>query len=290
MPAELEQAYAHCESLLREADKDRYLSSLFAPADKRPHLHALYALVSEISSVRDKVREPMPGEIRMQWWMDALDGSPCGDAKANPVFCAVHDTITRFGLPVTAFVNMIDARIFDLYDDPMPTMGDLVGYAGETCSAVMQLAAIILNDGEQPCTADIAGHAGVACTMAYALWNLPKHTARGQLYIPLDILEANGACREDVISREATPEVLQALKDFHEAAVDHVSAVRCYADQIPRKAAVAFLPTALVRHYLAACGKVNDPLNEQARLPQWRRQWTLWRAARHAGKVCCGSS
>ena len=97
MPAELEQAYAHCESLLREADKDRYLSSLFAPADKRPHLHALYALVSEISSVRDKVREPMPGEIRMQWWMDALDGSPCGDAKANPVFCAVHDTITRFG-------------------------------------------------------------------------------------------------------------------------------------------------------------------------------------------------
>ena len=289
MLAELESAYAHCESLLREADKDRYLATLFAPADKRPHLHALYAFVTEISCVRDKVREPMPGEIRMQWWMDALDSRPCGDSKGNPVFCAVKDTIARFDLPVTTLINMVDARIFDLYDDPMPTMRDLVGYSGETCSAVMQLAAIILNDGEQPCTADIARHAGVACTMARVLWNLPKHASRGQLFIPLDILSAHGVCREDIIARETTPEIRQVLKAFHDAADDHVEAVGCYADQIPCKVAPAFLQTALVRHYLAAHRKLNDPLNEQACLSQWRRQWILWRAARCANTVGCSS-
>ena len=33
------------------------------------------------------------------------------------------------------FVDLIDARIFDLYDDPMPSLNDLEGYCGETSSA-----------------------------------------------------------------------------------------------------------------------------------------------------------
>ena len=43
--------FAHCEALVREADPDRYWASLFAPADKRPHLHALYAFNFEIARV-----------------------------------------------------------------------------------------------------------------------------------------------------------------------------------------------------------------------------------------------
>ena len=39
--------------------------------------------------------------------------------------------------PLTA---LIDARIFDLYDDPMPSLRDLEGYAGETVGAVIRLS------------------------------------------------------------------------------------------------------------------------------------------------------
>ncbi|MCB1472775.1 MAG: phytoene/squalene synthase family protein [Rhodobiaceae bacterium] len=289
MGSELTSAYAHCDAFVREHDKDRYIAALFAPADKRPHLNALYALSAEISSVRDKVRDPMPGEIRMQWWIDALSGTPCGEAAANPVVAALHDTIARFSLPVGTFTDMIDARIFDLYDDPMPTMHDLVGYAGETCSALMQLAAIILNDGEQPCTADIAGHGGVACTMARVLTELPQHVARGQVFVPVELLEAHGANREDLLARTPTPEVCMALKAFHRCAVDHVEAMGCYVDQIPRKVAPAFLPTALVRHYLDAAGRNRDPLAQPVSVPQWRRQWILWRAARRAERIGCAA-
>ena len=63
---------AHCAALVREHDRDRYLATLFAPAETRDALFALYAFAAEIGRVRDVAREPMPGEIRLQWWRDAI--------------------------------------------------------------------------------------------------------------------------------------------------------------------------------------------------------------------------
>ena len=51
---------------LRAADPDRYLSMLYAPQDRRADLLALYAFNAEIAGIRDRVSEPMPGEIRLQ--------------------------------------------------------------------------------------------------------------------------------------------------------------------------------------------------------------------------------
>ncbi|MGZ8323236.1 MAG: squalene/phytoene synthase family protein, partial [Rhodoplanes sp.] len=61
-------SYAHCEALVRAADKDRFLASLFAPAERRRRLFALYAFNAEIARVREVVRTPIAGEIRLQWW------------------------------------------------------------------------------------------------------------------------------------------------------------------------------------------------------------------------------
>jgi phytoene synthase len=153
-------AYAFCEALIRDVDKDRYLASLFAPAASRPHLFALYAFSFEVSRVREVVSEPLPGEVRLQWWRDALSGPSQGSSQSNPVSMALLDTIERFRLPVAPLVALIDVRIFDLYDDPMPTVAELEGYCGETCSALIRLASLILAGGEDPGGAEAAGHAG----------------------------------------------------------------------------------------------------------------------------------
>src|SRR5215813_7255803 len=108
----MQNPYTHCEALVRAADKDRYLASLFAPAPARPHLHALYAFASEISRVRDAAREPLPGEIRLQWWRDVLEGEGRGEVSANPVAAALLDTIARCGLPTARLIALIDAHAF----------------------------------------------------------------------------------------------------------------------------------------------------------------------------------
>src|SRR5580765_6566781 len=110
---------AHCEALVRAADKDRFLATLFAPAEHRAALHALYACNVEIARVREIAREPLAGEIRLQWWTDVLHGAGRGEVEANPVAAALLATITRYRLPLAPLEALIDARRFDLYDEPM---------------------------------------------------------------------------------------------------------------------------------------------------------------------------
>ena len=81
---------------VRAADRDRYLSVLYAPEDKRPALFALYAFNAEIASVRDRIREALPGEIRLQWWRDAIAK---GEAGGHPLAEALLAAISRHGLP-----------------------------------------------------------------------------------------------------------------------------------------------------------------------------------------------
>ena len=67
------------DRLMRE-DEDRWLSSRYAPSEKRAQLVALYALNLELAKVRIIVSEPGLGAIRFQWWRDAIeeiaDGKP----------------------------------------------------------------------------------------------------------------------------------------------------------------------------------------------------------------------
>jgi phytoene synthase len=276
--AEAEANFAHCEALVREGDPDRYWASLFAPADKRRHLHALHAFNFEIARVRESVREALMGEIRLQWWRDALQGEVRGDVRANPVAAALDDTIVRFRLPRQPLVDLIDARIFDLYEDPMPGLNDLEGYCGETSSSLIQLAGIILSDGAEAAAADAAGHAGVAYAMTGLLRAFPWHARRGQVFLPADILAHHGVVRDDIVAGRGGPGLRSALADLRAVIRRHLEQARTLRSTIPPAAEPAFRPLALVEPYLKAMERRDyDPFHTQVDLPQWRRIWALWR-------------
>jgi phytoene synthase len=274
-------AYAHCQALLRERDPDRYYASLFAPAEKRPHLFALYAFSTEVARVRDAVSNPMPGEIRLQWWRDAIEGNARGDALANPVAAALDDTVTRFRLPRAALLDLIDARVFDLYDDPMPSTGDLEGYLGETSSALIRLASLILADGEDPGGAEAAGHAGLAFGITGLLRALPWHARHGQVYMPKDILERHGVTREDIVLGRGGPGFRAALGEMRDLARAHRARLHDLRGTVAKPVAPAFLPVALQSGYLAEMQRPGyDPFATVIGRPGWRKLITLWRAAR----------
>jgi phytoene synthase len=279
-------AYAHCEALVRDGDPDRFFASLFAPADKRPHLFALHTFSLEMARVREAVREPMLGDIRLQWWRDALQGEARGDVRANPVAAALDDTIVRFRLPRAALVDLIDARVFDLYDDPMPTMADLEGYCGETSSVLIRLAGLVLAGGGDPGGADAAGHAGVAYGITGLLRSFPWHARRGQVYMPGDVLVRHGLTRDDIVSGRGGPGVVSALAEMREAARDHLERARQLRATVPPTLAAAFLPVALVPGYLREMERPGyDPFRTVIDLPRWRKLGTLWWAARRAAPL-----
>nr|WP_174804605.1 phytoene/squalene synthase family protein [Methylobacterium gnaphalii] len=274
-------AFRHCEELVREGDPDRYLATLFAPATCRPHLFALAAFSLTIARVRNAVSNPMAGEIRLQWWRDALQGEARGDVKANPVAAALDDAIVARRLGRQPFIDLIDARVFDLYDDPMPRVNDLEGYCGETTSALIRLGGLILADGAEPGGAAAAGHAGVAYGVTGLLRALPWHARNGQIYLPADLLRQNGVTREDIVTGRGGPGLVRTCSELRALACRHLEAYRAARDTIAPAARPAFLPVALVEGYLSAMERASyDPLNTVIELPRWRKIWRLWRTAR----------
>jgi phytoene synthase len=272
--------FPHCEALVREADKDRFLATLFAPAKYRRPLFALYAFNVEVARVREQAREPMPGEIRLQWWRDVFAGSGRGEVRANPVAAALLDTVVRYRLPPQAFTDLIDARTFDLYDDPMGSLDELDGYARKTSSALIELAARILNDGNDAGIDELASHAGIAYAIAGLLAAFPLQVERRQLFVPLDVLQRHGAQPEAIFAGKVTPELRAALADTRAQARRHLAEAKRLIAAAPAAIAPALLPVALVRPTLDRMDRRGYAPFKPAALPQWRRQWILWRAAR----------
>jgi 15-cis-phytoene synthase len=260
--------YAHCDALLKRDDRDRWLASLFLPSRLRPHMNALYAFSLEIARVRQLVSEPGLGEIRFQWWREVL----AGEGEANhPVAAALLDTMERFNLAREPFIGLIDARLFDLYDEPMPSVTALETYAKATAGSLFRLAARIVGEGEESAADD----AGIAYAVTGLLRALPWHLAAGQIYLPLDLLAAHGLKPEDLHSgRDAA--LLAVLDELRALVRRHLSA----AAAAGASKSAAYLPLALCEPYLRQMENPGyDPFVSRVELPHWRRLWLLWRAA-----------
>jgi 15-cis-phytoene synthase len=269
--------YQHCESVVRDGDRDRYIAALFAPADRRPHLHALYAFDRELSLVPHRVHEALAGEVRLQWWRDALAGEARGDAAAHPVAAALIDTVARCRLPVEPLDALIDARAYELYEEPFATIEDCAVYGRQTASTVLELACRILDPAAEVGAA--AAPAGVAAAFAGLLQSFPQDVARGRLFLPLDVLERNGVRREELGAGRAPPQLRAAVQEIADRAREQLAEARRARDAVTPDARPAFLPLATVAPLLERLARDPDPFRP-AGLAPWRRQWLMWRAAR----------
>ena len=238
----MQDAFAYCAELVRTADRDRFLSSLFAPAEYRGALHALYAFNVEVARVREVAREPLPGEIRLQWWSEVVNGGRAEEAAANPVASALLTVIERHRLAAPALTALLDARRFDLYDDPMARLADLEAYARKTSSALLALAAQILG-GEGEVTEPVANPAGIAYAIAGLLRAFPLHAARRQLYVPLEVLERHGVEPQDIFAGKSSENLRGALAELQAVARRHLLAAHQQIATLPDAALPLFSPS-----------------------------------------------
>jgi len=266
---------------LREADIDRYLALLLMPDSVRDDLLALMLFNAEIAAIRDRVRDPLPGEVRLQWWRDVLAGDRGEEAQAHPVASLLLEVIELRAMPVAPLIAMCDARIFDLYDDPMPDRTSYEGYAGETASSLLQMSAFLIDPAASSVTATASGHAGVAQAVAGHLMLLPISRSRGQVFIPGDLLSATGLDRDSFLAGDSKERATNAVRAFAGFGREHLAKARLASAEISSSVMPAYLPVALVESVLDLARKKGaDCLTTSIRLPQWRRQMQLWRAAR----------
>lgn len=233
-------AAEHCLQLVRDGDKDRFLSALFAPDGKRPHLLALYAFNLELARVSKAVSEPHIGLIRLQWWHDTIDGIAEGHPVDHPVASALAEAIAAASLPLEALHGLISARECEFQPEPFTNLGALEAYLGGTASALIQLAALVLAGPSASRMAEAAGFGGVAYGLSQLLCD---QTLSGRFLPP---------------GLDAAGHALQRLAEAREA-----------AGTMPAEALPAILYVTLTPLYL-----------RKPRPSQFGRQLALWWEAR----------
>lgn len=267
-------------ALVKQRDLDRYWSALYAPARLQPGLQALYAFNAELDHILTFISEPMAGQIRLQWWRDAIELAAPGARTGNPFADALAAAIIRHNLPKDRLIGMIDARIPMMFGDPPEDIKSLKRRLQETHGAVFELAAAILGDRSETAKT-AAGHAGIAYGLTELLLELPFHALRHKLPLPPAYLESRGVDLGAVHRGETTPSFGAALADLRGAAGRALQQFRSDAARLDKAAWPAFLPLTVVKPYLRAMTAPDfDPLLTPVSISPLRRFWRIWRAAR----------
>jgi phytoene synthase len=235
----------------------------------------------ELARIRDVVNQPALGEIRLQWWLDAVNLTYSGGVPGHPVMEALAPAIEHGRLSFASFCNMIEARRFDLYDDPMPTLNALEGYLGETAAALIQMSALIIDRKRAEGCAEAAGLAGVAMGIPGLMRLLPMHRSRGQCFIPSEVLEKHGLTPGDLIAGRHHETLSAVLGEMQSFAWLRLEEARSKRPTIASQVYPAFLPVALAETYLHRLKSLGlASLHRTAEVSQLKRQWRLYWCAR----------
>jgi phytoene/squalene synthetase len=254
---------ARLAQTVRATDPDRYFASLFAAPAHRPYLHALYAFNHELARVAENVREPMLGQIRLEWWRETVEGAAKGALRPHDVALGLGALFADRRVALADFEAVIAARALDSSAEHFAGFTELETYLDATGGGLMRLAAQIL--GGDPA---VAREAALAYGLAGLLRSLPFHDRRRKLYLPLDLLAMVGLTPDAFFGREDDPRRQAALRQTALRTQDHFWAAR--KGPKPRQALAAVLPAALVPVYLKRLGKD---------VPIHRRQMALLAAA-----------
>jgi phytoene synthase len=267
---------------LKAADPDRYYATLVIPEKYRKAVTALYAFAAEIAAVRERVSEPAPGEIRLQWWSDALEGRGHGNVRQNPVADALLQAIGDYGLSTVPLLRLIAARRFDLYQDPMTDVQSFEGYAGETVSVLYHYAAIVLNDGAPVEDGDAAGHLGIANALIGHSRAFGFNAAQMRIFLPWSVFAAHGIDEKDVFAGKESPGVRQALAEIEAMAQEHLGKAEAAIRRLPKTLRPAFAMLPVLRAELKQLQRPDRrPFAPPPVLPAWRKialmAWWTWR-------------
>jgi len=108
--ASLKEILRRLDERIQRVDEERWLSSRYASQSDREGLIVLYAFYYELARVRVAVTDATLGQIRFQWWRDALAELVAGDVRQHDVVLALQGIFSRGLFAAEDLLPLIDAH------------------------------------------------------------------------------------------------------------------------------------------------------------------------------------
>jgi phytoene synthase len=187
----LAASYETCRRLHAEHGRSYYLATRLLPAATRPSVHALYGFARAADEVVD-------GTSSLSLLEKSAELTRLGDAVRTgdalvAVAPAVHDTITRHGVPLDTVDHFLASMRADLTVTRYPTYDDLLGYAHGSAAVVgLQLTHVFGTVVPVELASPYAIDLGLAMQLTNMLRDVREDLDRGRVYLPLEDLERFG--------------------------------------------------------------------------------------------------
>ncbi|MDA8587222.1 squalene/phytoene synthase family protein [Rhodobacteraceae bacterium] len=164
-----------CADIVAKGDADRFAAVMAAPVAAREKLLPIYAFNVEVARAPWVASEPMIGEMRLQWWRDALEEIAEGKAVRK------HEVTTPLAKVLDAegarlLDKLIQARRWDLYTDAFEDAGHFDEYLDATGGGLMWASARALGATDQTAFRAL----GRASALANLFLAVPELEARGR--------------------------------------------------------------------------------------------------------------
>lgn len=245
---------SYCAEQVRRFDNDRFICSLFAPAEEREAMAAVYAFNLEVARIREIAREPLLGHMRLQWWRDTVDAVFRGDPPRHEVALALAGAVGRFALDRQQFDRVLEARALDLDDLAPQTLNALIDYAAATSASLNALSLEILGETEEA-VGKAANDVGIAWALTGILRAVPFHAQARRVYLPAELSRESGldvALMFETGSAEGLAGVVATISD---KAWEFLRSARGYRAEVPKRALPVLLPATLAATYLRRLSK-----------------------------------
>ena len=232
----LQEAYAYCESVCRNASTTFYSSFSALQPDKRRAVHAVYALCRWVDDIVDGDEEPtiletlelrqatddrqrivdeihagaspsLPPEEHRRRMMALVDIRLKLQASSeqritpedHPIFIALQDVFARYPIKLNDFETVLEGMEDDLYPVRNENWEELRSYCYKVASAV-GLILIEIYGYEDRAARLHAIDLGIQMQLINVLRDINEDMERGRIYLPLDIMA----------SHNITPDMLRA--------------------------------------------------------------------------------
>jgi squalene synthase HpnC len=217
-PVPLAQARAYCTDLAHKHYENFTVASFLLPRRLLRPFHTVYAYCRWADDLADEAGGGQAALELLQWWREELlrcyDGMP-----RHPVLVALRETIRRYRIPPTPFLDLLIAFEQDQRVKRYQSYEQVLGYCRCSANPVGHLILYLCESFEMA----NASYSDSICT-ALQLANFWQDVARdldiGRVYLPAEDRARFGYSDADLDARRFTPAFIELLRFEVERARD----------------------------------------------------------------------
>jgi squalene synthase HpnC len=178
-------AYKYCEELTRNHYENFPVASLFMPRDYRRYICSIYAFARIADDFADEgTLSPAERLQNLDDWEENLD--KCFDGRPEgPVFTALAETVTQFGIPKVPFTRLLKAFRMDVTQKRFESFEQLRYYCEYSANPIGELVLYVFKCATGR-TVSLSDKICTGLQLTNFWQDVSVDWRKGRIYLPLE--------------------------------------------------------------------------------------------------------